>query len=80
MHSPQKGLVTPLASWLKTSLKPLVDSYLSAPKLKEHNLFNIKEVQNIKSAFYANSNVYNAQKVWLLLQFQMWHEKWISEN
>jgi len=80
MHNPKKGFVIPLAEWLKTSLKPLVNSYLSAPKLKEHGLLNLHEVQKIKSAFYSNSSLYNAQKVWLLLQFQMWYEHWIAEN
>lgn len=78
MKKPQKGFGIPLASWLKTSFKPLVDKYLSAEKLNSHGLFNLKEVQKIKSSFYANGSAYNAQKVWLLLQFQMWHERWMA--
>ncbi|RZL46500.1 MAG: asparagine synthase (glutamine-hydrolyzing) [Pedobacter sp.] len=80
MHRPQKGFAIPLASWLKTSLKPLVNMYFAPSKLKEHNLLNVKEVQKIKAAFYANSNMYNAQKIWLILQFQMWYERWISQD
>lgn len=78
MKKPQKGFGIPLASWLKTSFKPLIEKYLSAEKLNSHGLFNVKEVQKIKSSFYVNGSAYNAQKVWLLLQFQMWHERWMA--
>ncbi|TKC06627.1 asparagine synthase (glutamine-hydrolyzing) [Pedobacter polaris] len=80
MHDPKKGFVIPLASWLKTSFKPLVETYLAPARLKEHNLLNVSEVQKIKAAFYSNSSTYNAQKVWLILQFQMWYEKWFSQD
>lgn len=78
MKKPQKGFVIPLASWLRTTFKPLIEVYLSAEHLNKHQLFNIKEVQRIKSNFYNNSSAYNAQKVWLLLQFQMWHQQWMA--
>ncbi|WP_316783583.1 asparagine synthase (glutamine-hydrolyzing) [Pedobacter frigiditerrae] len=75
--NPKKGFVIPLAKWLKTILKPLVEEYLSEEKLKQHQLFNVKEALKIKSSFYANCTNYNAQRVWLLLQFQMWYYKWM---
>lgn len=78
MGKPKGGFVVPLASWLKTTLKPLVDQYINADKLNEHQLLNVAEVLKIKAAFNRNSSSYNAQKVWLILQFQMWHEKWIK--
>ncbi|MFI5452729.1 asparagine synthase (glutamine-hydrolyzing) [Pedobacter sp. UC225_61] len=78
MHKPKKGFVIPLASWLKTTFKPLIETYLSPKSLNQHNLLNNEEVLRIKSAFYANSTAYNAQKVWLLLQFQMWYQKWMA--
>lgn len=80
LPTPKKGFVIPLANWLKTTFKPLLETYLSAKKLKEHNLLNIKEVEKIKAAFFINSNNYNAQKLWLILQFQMWYEQWISTD
>ncbi|MEE1944703.1 asparagine synthase (glutamine-hydrolyzing) [Pedobacter sp. KR3-3] len=78
LKKPQKGFGIPLANWLKTSFKPLIETYLSAEKLNSHGLFNLKEVQKIKNNFYTNGSAYNAQKVWLLLQFQMWHERWVA--
>ncbi|WP_199141496.1 asparagine synthase (glutamine-hydrolyzing) [Pedobacter sp. ASV12] len=78
LKKPQKGFGIPLANWLKTSFKPLIETYLSAEKLNSHGLLNLKEVQKIKNNFYTNGSAYNAQKVWLLLQFQMWHERWVA--
>lgn len=78
LKKPQKGFGIPLANWLRTSFKPLVDTYLSAERLNSHGLFNLKEVQKIKTGFYTGGSAYSAQKVWLLLQFQMWHERWMA--
>jgi asparagine synthase (glutamine-hydrolysing) len=78
MKKPKKGFVIPLESWLKTTFKPLIEQYLTPERLNEHQLFETAEVLRIKNAFYKNSTSYNAQKVWLLLQFQMWHERWMA--
>ena len=80
IHNPKKGFVIPLAAWLKSSLKPLVKYYLSPSKLSEHGLFNPKEVKKVINTFNLNGCSHNAQKVWLLLQFQMWHSKWMQTN
>ncbi len=78
MDKPKKGFVIPLATWLKTTFKPLVDVYLTPEKLNAHHLLNVDEVLKIKANFKKNASDYNAQKVWLLLQFQMWYERWMN--
>lgn len=78
MNKPKKSFAIPLAKWLKTSFKPLVDLYLSPEKLNSHQLFNEKEVLRIKIAFEKNSTTANAQQVWLILQFQMWYDRWMA--
>lgn len=78
MDKPRKGFTIPLASWLRTTFKPLVDLYLDPAQLKEHQLLNISEVMKIKANFKSYPSAYNAQKVWLILQFQMWYTYWIK--
>ncbi|MDQ7948498.1 MAG: asparagine synthase (glutamine-hydrolyzing) [Pedobacter sp.] len=78
MASPKKGFVVPLANWLKTVFRPIIEKYLSHEKLDRHQLLSPAEVEKIKKTFYRNPSVYHAQKVWLLLQFQMWHERWMA--
>lgn len=79
LMDPQKrGHYIPLSSWLKTCFKPYIESYLTPDQLNQHQLLNVNEVLNIKAAFYANSSLKNAKKVWLLLQFQMWYQRWMA--
>lgn len=78
MKKPKSSFAVPLAVWLKTILKPFVDDYITTEKLNEHQLLNVAEVLKIKAAFKNNSSTYNAQKIWLILQFQMWYERWIK--
>jgi len=80
MDKPRKGFTIPLEKWLKTSFKPLVEFYLDPIQLNEHLLLNVAEVAKIKTAFVKNPNLYNAQKVWLILQFQMWYAHWIKAS
>lgn len=76
MDDTKRGFTIPLPSWLKTCFKPYIESYLNADQLNKHQLLNVGEVLRIKSSFYANSSINNAKKIWLLLQFQMWYERW----
>lgn len=78
MHSTKKDFAIPLNEWLQTIFKPLVDVYLTEEKLNEHQLLNVEEVLKIKTSFNLNASNYNAQKIWLMLQFQMWYEQWIK--
>ncbi len=76
MDDTKRGFTIPLPSWLKTCFKPYIESYLNIDQLNKHQLLNVAEVLKIKAAFYRNSSINNAKKIWLLLQFQMWHEEW----
>ncbi|MES2653055.1 MAG: asparagine synthase (glutamine-hydrolyzing) [Bacteroidota bacterium] len=76
MDETKRGFTIPLPSWLKTCFKPYIESYLNADQLNKHRLLNVAEVLKIKAAFYRNSSINNAKKIWLLLQFQMWYEEW----
>lgn len=68
----------PLSSWLKTCFRPYIESYLTTEQLNKHQLLNIDEVLAIKKAFYHSGSLNLAKKVWLLLQFQMWYQRWID--
>lgn len=78
MGKPKGNFAIPLSLWLKTILKPLVEEYITVAKLNEHHLLDVDEVLKIKVAFNKNSSIDNAQKLWLILQFQMWYERWIK--
>jgi asparagine synthase (glutamine-hydrolysing) len=78
MDDTKRDFTIPLPLWLKTCFKPYINAYLSKENLNKHQLLNVEEVLKIKAAFFANSNINNAKKIWLLLQFQMWCDEWAN--
>jgi asparagine synthase (glutamine-hydrolysing) len=79
MDRPKMGFGIPIASWLQNELKPFVDLYFDETFVEKQNIFNNEEVQKVKHAFY-NGKTERAEKIWFLLMFQMWYDKWINNN
>jgi asparagine synthase (glutamine-hydrolysing) len=77
MNRPKKGFAVPVASWLENGLRPLVNEYLNEGFLKKQGLFNWDHVSDIKRQFY-NKRKVTHEKMWLLLMFQMWYDKWMD--
>jgi asparagine synthase (glutamine-hydrolysing) len=79
MDRPKMGFGIPIASWLQTDLKPFVDRYFDEAFITKQNIFNAGEIQRIKNSFY-KGKVERAEKIWYLLMFQMWYDKWMNNN
>lgn len=79
MDRPKMGFGIPIADWLENELKPFVDQYLDEAFIKKQNIFNNNEIQRIRNAFYSGK-IERAEKIWFLLMFQMWYDKWINNN
>jgi asparagine synthase (glutamine-hydrolysing) len=79
MDRPKMGFGIPIAAWLDKELKPFVDRYFDEAFVLKQNIFNNAEVQRIKNSFY-NGKKERAEKIWYLLMFQMWYDKWINNN
>ncbi len=79
MDRPKMGFGIPIATWLQNDLKPFVDQYFDETFIAKQNIFNVNEIQRIKHSFY-NGKVERAEKIWYLLMFQMWYDKWINNN
>jgi asparagine synthase (glutamine-hydrolysing) len=77
MERPKMGFAIPVESWLQHELKDLVQTYLSKEQLEKHGLFRVQEVQNIVVDFY-QGRTEKTNKIWYLLMFQMWYEKWME--
>ena len=76
---PKMGFGIPIVSWLETELKPFVDRYLDDAFIIKQGIFNNDEVQRIREAFY-NGKKERAEKIWFLLMFQMWYDRWMNNN
>lgn len=79
MDRPKMGFGIPIANWLQNDLKPFVDRYFDNDFIVKQNIFNPDEIQRIKKSFY-QGKVERAEKVWYLLMFQMWYDKWMNNN
>ncbi len=77
MDRPKMGFAIPIESWLTTDLKEQVEFYLSDKKIEAQNIFSIDFVRQLKFDFYGGKKEL-AQKLWYVLMFQMWYEKWIE--
>jgi asparagine synthase (glutamine-hydrolysing) len=74
VDKPKAGFQIPLARWLQSDLKPLVDKYLAIEML-DIEIFNKDAVQDLKTNLY-NGDDLKANSVWFILMFQMWREQW----
>ncbi|MDM5262627.1 asparagine synthase (glutamine-hydrolyzing) [Sulfurovum sp. XTW-4] len=76
IDKPKAGFQIPLAEWLQTDLKPLVEKYLDPFKL-DKEIFNVEEVEILKKDLF-NGNLSNVNAIWFILMYEMWKEKWFT--
>jgi asparagine synthase (glutamine-hydrolysing) len=77
MKRKKMGFGIPVEKWLHVELKDLVYEYLSDEHLTKHNLFTAEYVQHLTRSFFnGRSDLY--LKIWHLLMFQMWYQRWIA--
>jgi asparagine synthase (glutamine-hydrolysing) len=76
---PKMGFGIPIATWLQNNLKQYVDKYFDDEFITKQNIFNNNEIQRLKNSFF-NGKIERAEKIWYILMFQMWYDKWINEN
>lgn len=75
MNRPKMGFSIPLNEWFGNELKKYILEYLDNSKVTKTSILNVKEVETIKNS-WLNSG-YNTNKVWLILTFIMWYERWM---
>jgi len=80
MDRPKMGFTIPVEKWLTNKLKPFADEFITERKIQEQNIFNPNTVMEMKHRFYkGRSGRWGATtKLWYILMFQMWHEKWME--
>ncbi len=79
MDRPKMGFGIPIAAWLQNELKQYVDRYFDEAFVVKQNVFNNNEIQRIRKSFY-DGKIERAEKIWYILMFQMWYDKWMNNN
>lgn len=77
MDRPKMGFAIPIADWLRTELRPLLEDYLSDERIEREGLFSPKYVHQLKSDFLNEKKEFDL-KIWYLLMFEMWYEQWMN--
>jgi asparagine synthase (glutamine-hydrolysing) len=77
MERPKMGFAIPVAQWLSGPLRERVKHYLDDDLVAAQGLFNAHAVRSLRDRFLGGRKEL-ALKVWYLLTFQMWREKWLD--
>lgn len=68
---PKRGFSIPLAKWLKTEWKYLIDDYLNEKVIAEVGLFKPEEVKKMIRQFYSGDD-YLYNRLWCLIALHRW--------
>ncbi|SFV71523.1 Asparagine synthetase [glutamine-hydrolyzing] [hydrothermal vent metagenome] len=77
MERPKMGFSPPITEWFRDELKSYFLNYLGHERLTREGYFNADEVVRMRDEYLAGKNI-SVKKLWFILMFQMWHEKWME--
>lgn len=81
LDRPKKGFSLPISEWLKNPKfkKKYIEIYFSKQYVERQKLFSFSEIKRIMHDFYFEDKPIAQKKIWSLLMFQLWYDKWIKE-
>lgn len=77
MDRPKKPFIAPLTVWFMTELKDFFMTYLSEDRIREEGYLNAAPIKEMRDQYLGGRKV-NHQKLWNLLIFEMWYERWMK--
>lgn len=75
LDRPKQGFTIPIHKWFKNEFRDLLNQHLSFEKIKKEGILHAEEVKQILDD-YLSGKEENFNKIYLLLVFQLWKEKW----
>ncbi|UCH88145.1 MAG: asparagine synthase (glutamine-hydrolyzing) [Thermoplasmata archaeon] len=75
----KEGFSIPMKNWLRKELKDLMEDILSAKRLKREGYFNYDYIEKLKNG-HLSGKYDHWHKLWALMCFEMWHEKYILNS
>jgi asparagine synthase (glutamine-hydrolysing) len=83
LERPKQGFGIPLAAWLRDELAHLIPNYLDPKRIAEAGIFDpgmvARAVANFREGGPGNDRI-DVQKLWYLLAFELWRERWMGET
>jgi len=77
VQRPKEGFVLPIFDWMIDQLREYSFDVLSNRRMNAHHFFNREAVQGILEDYHAGKKS-NAAKVWNLIMFQVWWERYFG--
>ncbi len=78
MDRPKRPFIAPLTVWFRQELQEQLTYYLSENCLSKTGLFETGPIIKLRDDYLAGKNV-NYQKLWQLLSFQLWYNRWVGK-
>jgi asparagine synthase (glutamine-hydrolysing) len=78
MERPKKPFIAPLMVWFKEDLKEQLKYYLSEGALSKTGVFDHEPIIKMRDQ-YLNGGKVNYQKLWQVLMFQLWYNRWVAK-
>jgi asparagine synthase (glutamine-hydrolysing) len=79
LQAPKRGFVLPLARWLREELRPVAERLLSDEHLARQGIFR-PGVAERWLAPHVEGRSDNAERLWPLLMFQLWHLLYVEQG
>jgi asparagine synthase (glutamine-hydrolysing) len=77
LDRPKMGFGIPLREWFREDLREYVSRYLDNGRITKEGILNPRAVAAVRDEYLSSERV-SETKVWLILMFEMWKEKWIE--
>lgn len=77
---PKQGFGVPIQTWLKGHLSDLVEKYLNPDMVRAQTQFDRDMVKRMVWEYKNRGSVFSAQRIWLLIVFMMWQEKYFGRR
>ena len=78
MERPKKPFIAPLMVWFRDDLKEQLKYYLSEKSLSKTGVFDHAPIIKLRDEYLAGKKV-NYQKLWQVLMFQLWYDRWVNQ-
>jgi len=76
MDRPKMGFQVPVAQWMKNEQKDILLKYTDKKELLKTEIFNSEKVERLVNS-YIKGDIEDFHRIWKILMFQMWFEKWM---
>lgn len=75
----KQGFAPPMARWFAEDLRPLCEGVLSPERIRRDGIFKPEQITRLlREHFDRRAN--NAKKIWTLLVFHLWKDRWLFHS